>query len=476
MRIDVLDEPELEFGADRHVDIRFGISNFGPFDVTSDTAPRSIHIGIVGTPQTVEGTREWLERCRDEIPAKTSRQPNLFPKFPGFRPDVSFRSSLVLDTQLCRTISPSLFEALKGGDSNTFVREAVAVFYADVKYLADNTSAQVLLCAVPESLVDLMDPDTRATSSGTAEHSLDFHDLLKARCMQLGKPIQLILPSTYDPSARRKQRIRKDRIRTLQDEATRAWNLHTALYYKARGLPWRILRDPGKFTTCFIGVSFYRSLDHLRLMTSMAQVFDERGDGMVIRGAPVELSKDDRTPHLSTSDAFTLVTTALNTYREVHGTQPARIVVHKSSSFSPPELEGCMQAAQAAKLARADWLSVSAGAEPRLFRNGDYPPLRGTFLSLDERTHLLYTRGSVDFYCTYPGLYVPRPVLFRCDRVEETPKYLAGEMLALTKMNWNMSQFDGWAPITVEAARNVGHILRYVGENEAIAPHYSFYM
>lgn len=36
-----------------------------------------------------------------------------------------------------------------------------------------------------------------------------------------------------------------------------------------------------------------------KLMTSMAQIFDERGDGMVVKGAPVELDKDDRTPHLA---------------------------------------------------------------------------------------------------------------------------------------------------------------------------------
>src|SRR5918911_4346851 len=31
---------------------------------------------------------------------------------------------------------------------------------------------------------------------------------------------------------------------TLQNQATQAWNIHTALYYKAGGIPWRLLRDP----------------------------------------------------------------------------------------------------------------------------------------------------------------------------------------------------------------------------------------
>jgi len=73
----------------------------------------------------------------------------------------------------------------------------------------------------------------------------------------------------------------------------------------------------------------------------------------------------------------------------------------------------------------------------RLFRNGVYPPLRGTFLSLDDGTFIFYTRGSVEFYATYPGMYMPRTIRIGCDRIEQTPRYLAEEILAFTKMNWN---------------------------------------
>jgi hypothetical protein len=43
--------------------------------------------------------------------------------------------------------------------------------------------------------------------------------------------------------------------RQVQDPATRAWNFHTALYYKAGGIPWRLIRDADS-ETCFIGASF----------------------------------------------------------------------------------------------------------------------------------------------------------------------------------------------------------------------------
>jgi hypothetical protein len=93
----------------------------------------------------------------------------------------------------------------------------------------------------------------------------------------------------------------------------------------------------------------------------------------------------------------------------------------------------------------------------------------------DERNHLLYTRGSVDFFRTYPGMYVPRPLLIRCDEVEQTPTFLAREALALTKMNWNNTQFDNGDPITLRAARGVGNILKY-SEGDRPQPRYSYYM
>ncbi len=126
---------------------------------------------------------------------------------------------------------------------------------------------------------------------------------------------------------------------------------------------------------------------------------------------------------------------------------------------------------------RYDFVSMGE-TSIRLFRTGEYPALRGTLLHLDSRTHALYTRGGVDFFETYPGMYVPVPLLFRCEDTTETPKSIAQELLALTKMNWNNTQFDGREPVTVRAAKQVGSILKYIPEDEdhRIEPRYSFYM
>jgi hypothetical protein len=288
-------------------------------------------------------------------------------------------------------------------------------------------------------------------------------------------PLQLVLPATYDPKKRRRVRSRKREVRPLQDEATRAWNFHTALYYKAGGLPWKLKQDPSKLQTCFVGIGFYRTLDKERISTSVAQVFNERGNGVVVRGEPAVYEKEDRQLHLDAEGAYKLLCRALEQYRNEHKTMPARVVVHKTSSHNDAERDGMEKAIRENRVDSYELLSLRKSFT-RLFRNGVYPPMRGTFLSLDDRTHILYTRGSVEFYATYPGMYMPRTVQMECDQIEQTPRYLAQEILALTKMNWNDTQFDGGMPITIRAARQVGSIMKYAAMTDNIPPHYSFYM
>jgi len=150
-------------------------------------------------------------------------------------------------------------------------------------------------------------------------------------------------------------------------------------------------RFPTDLTTCFLGVSFFRTLDSENVWTSIAQVFNERGVGVIVRGAMATVSKDDRQPHLSAEDARELISAAMQRYRQEHGNLPARLVVHKTSGFTDAEVEGCRAAIDELSIQSSDILSLRISST-RLLRHGRYPPLRGTMLTLDERTHVLYAR------------------------------------------------------------------------------------
>jgi hypothetical protein len=264
--------------------------------------------------------------------------------------------------------------------------------------------------------------------------------------------------------------------RRVQDPATRAWNLHTALYLKAGGAPWRLIRSFSDVATCYLGVSFFRSTDNTQIHTSTAQMFNERGEGVVVRGQRAAVSKEDRRPYLPEDAAYELMTTALNAYRAEHGHFPARLVVHKTSRFEGSEVAGFRSAATHLRVERIELVWVHESDTLRLFRKGAHPPLRGTLLLADPSRSVLYTRGSIDFYETYPGMYLPDPISLRPLEQDHSPERLAEETLALTKLNWNHSQLDGRLPITLRAARKVGDILRHLPAEGATARRYHYYM
>ena len=111
-----------------------------------------------------------------------------------------------------------------------------------------------------------------------------------------------------------------------------------------------------------------------------------------------------------------------------------------------------------------------------MYRAGSYPPLRGTALTYDKGC-IFYTHGSVDFYRCYPGLHTPRTLDIHFDRTEQGPRTILSEILALTKMNWNSTEMATLEPITLDAARGVGGILRHVPEGEEPnQTRYSFFM
>jgi hypothetical protein len=483
MKAGYLEEPALEFGGGSHIDIRRGLIEHGPFDIQEARRPRSIRVGLVGTAQSAADARRWLEKVSAGVPAKTSDKPNLFPGFPGFSGESGFRSSLVFDDTLTQALPVREF-ARAGGEPDFLKRlELVAAIFVDACRSVRDKGADVVVVSYPSELFPLLCDDDEAGDGEGAPDEPDerrrrsrpeLHDILKCRCMLARVPIQVIRPATYDQKMKRFETDRRGKARQVQDEATRAWNFLIALYYKAGGIPWRMPRPESALSTCYLGIGFYRSLDWDTLHTSVAQVFNERGYGVVVRGGQVERSDTDRQVHLSRDAIRQLVLGSMKAYRGEHHQEPARLVVHKSSPFAPSEIDGVNDCASELRVDNVDMLSLSHSFI-RLFRDGYYPPLRGTYLDLDDKRRLLYTRGTVPFYEEYPGMYVPRSLLVRFESTTTPKDELCTAILHLTKMNWNNCQMDELTPITLRAARQVGDILKYAPVG-AVAEHYRYYM
>ena len=484
-----LPEPELIFASSLHVCPKAGMKDSGVYDL-DQIRPESIKIAIVGLGESVDKVLEWLKVASLPLAEKTSNQPTLFPPFPGFNTANTFFSRIVYDDTYIRRITNTVFEkALTASDHNTLLENLVNLYLSEIEFIAKNKKADVIICALPEKHIQAIlsgepeeDVETLAAANTSeievaatpekepheeeddAEDEVEknFRHLLKAKAMQFGIPLQLVRDRISKPT------------REMQDPATIGWNFFTALYYKAGGTPWALNRRYPR-PVCFAGISFYRSLDGKELQTSIAQIFNEFGKGVILRGTPATLDKDDRQPHLDAEAAYQLLLKSLTEYRQAMHITPSRLVLHKTSNYKPAEAEGFTRAATEFKIENLDMVTLMP-TDIKLMRKGQYPPLRGTCVELDAKNYLLYTRGSVDYFRTYPGAYVPSPIQVRLFRNDENALAICEEVLALTKMNWNNTQFDRKWPVTIECARKVGDVMKYLPENVPPQIRYSHYM
>ena len=480
MKLVIVEEPQLAFYQNSvHVDIRAGLSAFGAFDKGSAGVPSPIRLGVIGTTATVDGVRDWLEQCKNGVASDEKKLTALRPAFPGMTQQV-FGTSLELSDAATRTITRHELTAALG-KSNP-LRYLVEIFIDHARDLAGKTGLHVLVIAPPPEVFALGDAPQASVAdppidelqepapeqSALPPSTLNFHDLFKAHAIDLQLPCQLLRPDTYGFSSAARTRGRR-----LQDAATTAWSFHTALYYKAGGVPWRLARQSSSLTTCYVGVSFFKSVAGDKLMTSVAQVFDERGEGLIVQGGSASYDKDDRSPHLSREDAQQLLADGLATYRREHKTMPARLVMHKTSYFNTAEKSGFTRAAEDEKLEVLDLVAIRRSGIC-ILRAGDSPMVRGTAMLFDK-SGIVYLKGTVPYFQVYPGAYIPRAIEFVRDEGETNALELARELVGLSKLNFNNTQFDTGDPITVRAARRVGDILKHVPTGKKVNSRFRYF-
>lgn len=157
-----------------------------------------------------------------------------------------------------------------------------------------------------KKMCDLSTPKIKATIENASSEELNedqkrgdfnFHDIIKVLGMKYRLPTQLILPTTFD--LKRK---------SLQDLATRAWNLSVAVYYKTKGVPWKLAElEPD---TCYAGISFYRDCSpegtHY-MRAGVARVFLATGEALILKGDPLKWNQPGLEPHLNEEQAIALM-------------------------------------------------------------------------------------------------------------------------------------------------------------------------
>ena len=458
------DEPSLEFaGSRQHVSPKMGVVLFGPRSLDlPQRHPLTIKVGFVGSGVSTESARKWLRSCLPGVEGDDAHQ-----EFPGFQEDRGFFSALLMDKDWVEIITQHEISSVSQERlyRDRFLR-ALEIVSDKLRLLSqkDRPPDYVVLALPDELLQHCKVVDFRDPQLGNVHR--DFRRAIKSEAMKYHVPTQILLQRTSEA-------LPDDR--NVDHKSRCAWNFFTGLYYKAGGIPWSPTGlAPG---TCYVGISFYRPLGTTSgvVRTSVAQAFDEHGDGLVLRGQDFLWDEDrqGRSPHLDESGAKDLIEMVLKRYQDEMKQTPSRVVIHKTSRFWPAERTGFEKALKSIR--HFDLVAVSPTSRIRLLRDGQYPPLRGTRFSVGD-LHFLYTTGFISALNAYPHGHVPSP-LQMADHIGDSPiETLLREILVLTKMNWNSASFAGQMPITLRFSRLVGDIMREIPNDREPLPQFKYYM
>jgi len=485
-------EPKLEFGfGQKTAHPKDGLFLYGPHARSGKA--KEIRVGVLGTSNGINFFKKWAEKIKGHIevppPGKGEKADRLhLANFPGLEATFGITFDPVhlvaypLDArEIDRTTRIlNLHEA---------VAKTVDLFAARVrKHIAnDERSVDVWVLILPEVIFERCRPASKRTglpmekgdfgkrqkkrsdlplldgiidkqSEDVFDDVPDFHRQVKAEFLSIA-PTQIIRETTLAGESL----VNKAGypVRRTQDAATVAWNLTTGLYYKTQAVPpWRLSDVRPK--VCYVGL-VYKNLpndpsDHA---CCAAQMFLNEGDGVVFRGANGPWRTGDYEYHLKPDAAKNLLQKVLETYAETHDGPPHELFIHGQTHYNDEE----WQAFEAVTPAATNIVGVRirrTSGETKLFRDGDYPVLRGTAMLLDERNAYLWTTGYVPQLDTYIGPETPNPLfitVLRSKRKMPDIKVVLEDIMGLTKINYNSCNFNDGLPVTVRFANMVGEVL-----------------
>lgn len=485
-RLEYLSEPELLFLHNQAMpDPRDGLALFGPLD---QGKPHGVRMGIVGTAEGIKRVIKYVERLKNPVYALEAKRNR--PVFPGF--DAAFGISWNSQPYLTSELDPlELHRRAHMDDKHQRVYET-ASFYAEAILKEKHEGEDVVdlwLVVVPDFVwqncrprsfiaADLRVPTKDAIGEAEArrrktepvfsfrewrgdaipyEFDPDFHNQLKGRLLQNEIPTQVVRESTiaFREFRRPSGKLRRD-LSILESQI--AWNLSSAVFYKAGGRPWKL--GAARKGVCYLGIVF-KQLDREKnpqTACCAAQMFLDSGDGVVFKGDVGPWYNPNRGDfHLDRNAAEQLVRIALESYKKTHDDGPSELFIHGRTWFDDEEWDGFTEAG--GRSTRVAGVRITTERSLRVYHPTDNPVLRGSAFFENPTKGLLWTKGWIPRLQTYPGVEVPVPVKIDVIRGDADIRQVFADVLALTKLNYNACRFSDGEPVTLQFADAVGEIL-----------------
>lgn len=325
-------------------------------------------------------------------------------------------------------------------------------------------------------------PDTWLSS--TRGPGFDAHDTLKSIGAAYNIPTQVL----------------NDRAFSYGDRAALAWRLSTALYVKASGTPWKLAPLKGvPEDTAYVGLAYALRGEpgDAHYVTCCSQVFDMDGGGMQFvafeaRDPVADVAEAQRNPFLSRDDMRTVLARSLELYQSRNGGGlPRRMVIHKTTSFKPDEIEGafdalvgipeveCVEVASASGW-RGVWL-IDSGREHPPTKPSGYPVPRGTVVIRSGTSALVWVAGNAPQVSSKPdyfqgGKSIPKPLQIVRHAGRGSLDLTAHEVLALTKMDWNNDALYDPVPVTIRYSQRLARTIANVPSLPGKAYPYRLFM
>lgn len=481
-------EPRLRFGHEQAVeDPKDGLLLFGPSE-----KPMGIQYGVIGTEEGIKRFERWAGKLSGPIAADSEVASSVM--FPGF--ETVFRMPWTQTPRVRITVDQAqLSQTVRNTDPHQRVFDTVDLFAEPIRKWVQEEDPIVALwfVVIPEEVwklcrplstvskaegieppvhlshgraIELLsEPDFFDEANTAAEKHLfenHFHNQLKAKLLDCEAVTQIVRETTIAPFDF-VNRLGKP-IRRLQDEATIAWNLGTAIYYKAGAKPWSLadIRDG----VCYIGLVFKRTNNPRKENEACcgAQMFLHTGEGVVFKGSVGPWASERLGEyHLHKDSAADIIRRCVETYTAWHGTPPHELFIHGRTRFNREEIDGFREGAPAETAVTG--IQIRRPNDLKLFREeGRRVVLRGLALRVDNRNAFLWTSGYVPKLLTYPGREIPSPLRIRIIFGDTPLDQVLKDIMALTKLNFNTCIFADGYPVTLRFANDVGEILTAVPE------------
>lgn len=485
-----INEPFLLFNYNQKVtDPRDGLTLFGPY---TKNKINNFSIGLIGTTYGIVKMKKWIEKfLKPMIPLKKDYAK---PFYPGF--ESIFGVTINLNSTIEIAIDEAkLKEYYRYSDAHVRVANLVDLYVDSlVEYKTDDDRPPVNLwfVIIPDEvyqhgrmkskasgdpikigiknkydrenkgLFDDLDTDY-AKLKESYNYDNHFHNQLKLKLLKHEILTQIIRESTIAYNEYPYLNVNGEPKRDLSKmETDIAWNIATSVYYKIGGLPWKL--GSIRKDVCYIGLVF--KIDERQKQSKYAccaaQMFLDSGDGMVFKGAVGPwYNEDTKEYHLTKDAAFDLLNKALKSFQKSNNENiPKEIFIHGKTQFNDDEWEGFCDSVKDLDISLVG-VTIKDEKVFKLYRDKDFPILRGSYLIKDRNNAFLWTKGFIPRLQQPLGMETPNPLSIKLTRGKGNVSIdvVCKDILALTKLNYNSCRFADGLPVTLKFANIIGDIL-----------------